>query len=70
MGKPPDYYHTSYIIDALKVLPAIDAEPVRRGRWIDENCSECGHYVYRGDARSYCPNCGARMGDVDIAADH
>lgn len=35
--------------------------PVRHGKWIDEQCSECGQYVYHGDARNYCPNCGARM---------
>lgn len=31
------------------------------GRWIDDNCSVCGQYVHHGDARNYCPNCGARM---------
>lgn len=42
----------------------IDLQPTvetRRGKWIDDNCSECGQYVYRGDMRNYCPNCGARM---------
>ena len=33
----------------------------RIGRWIDDNCSECGQYVYHGDARNFCPNCGAMM---------
>ena len=33
----------------------------KTGRWIDDNCSECGQYVYHGDARNYCPNCGAKM---------
>ena len=31
------------------------------GRWIDDNCSVCGFYVYHGDARNFCPNCGAKM---------
>lgn len=32
-----------------------------KGKWIDDNCSECGHYVYHGDCRNFCPNCGAEM---------
>ena len=43
-----------------KSQPSAQPEP-KRGRWIDDNCSECGQYVYNGDARNYCPNCGARM---------
>lgn len=31
------------------------------GEWIDDNCSVCGFYVHHGDARNYCPNCGAKM---------
>lgn len=42
-------------------VPSVEAVPVLHGRWIDECCSECGQYVYRGDSRNYCPNCGAKM---------
>ena len=50
----------------IKNAPTIDAVPVKHGRWINDNCSECGLYVYHGDMRNYCPNCGARMdGDCD-----
>ena len=40
-----------------------DVEFVKRktGKWIDDNCSECGFYVYHGDMRNYCPKCGAKM---------
>lgn len=54
--------------------PIIEAEPVRRGRWIDNKCSLCGQHkliykvVRRGEtvwetekAYLYCPNCGALM---------
>lgn len=57
--------------ERLERLPAVDAVPVVHGRWIDAVCSECGQYVYSGDARNYCPNCGAKMdgerGDDDAA---
>ena len=34
----------------------------KHGRWTeDDTCSICGQYVYYGDARNYCPNCGAKM---------
>ena len=53
-----------FLLDAVK--PIIDsvpsAEPERKkGKWIDDNCSECGQYVYHGDARNFCPNCGCQM---------
>lgn len=54
-------------------FPAADVAPVRHGRWlcgdyydIGDVCSECDwdsqmtHPSYR-----YCPNCGARMDDVE-----
>ena len=45
----------------LEQIPAVQPEQ-KIGRWIDDNCSECGQYVYHGDARNYCPNCGAKVG--------
>lgn len=41
-------------------MPTIEPER-KTGHWIDDNCSECGQYVYHGDVRNFCPNCGARM---------
>lgn len=44
----------------IEQIPGV--QPVQKtGRWIDDNCSECGQYVYHGDANNYCPNCGAKM---------
>ena len=48
------------IEQALNEVPTVQPEQ-KTGRWIDDNCSECGQYVYHGDARNYCPNCGAKM---------
>lgn len=45
-----------------ELVKKASAQPERKtGRWIDDNCSECGQYVYHGDARNFCPNCGADM---------
>lgn len=44
----------------------IEAEPVKYGRWIWKDhylvCSECGK---ENDRKNYCPNCGARMDEVE-----
>jgi formylmethanofuran dehydrogenase subunit E len=55
------YLSETTLEELIDDAPTIDAEPVRHGKWIDEHCSECGEYVYHGDTRNYCPNCGARM---------
>lgn len=54
------------------VRSALEAEPVRHGRWVhaktyydaDEcNCSLCGQLMTTkiGNRMNYCPNCGAKM---------
>ena len=55
----------------IKVLPT--AEPTKHGRWIDcgtaidgdteVKCSECGEVLYW--LANYCPNCGAKMDEVE-----
>ena len=57
-------------IELIKKQPTIDAEPVRHGKWITEEClpgvavcSICGHEI-RGigcQYTKYCDECGARM---------
>ena len=48
------------------VYRAVDAEPVKHGRWEWEKvvlaytCSLCHHYTYDGQP-NYCPACGAKM---------
>lgn len=58
----------------LENVPTIEAEPVRRGRWlaIKEKapwlvCSECGTYLYneQKSVTKYCYNCGAKMEDEE-----
>lgn len=56
---------------AIRRIPAVDAVPVRRGRWERQElapssclfCSECGFPKKRG-AWNFCPNCGADMRKV------
>lgn len=53
--------------DRLAIAPAVDAAPVRHGRWkrIDSSvykpaiCSCCGASQFIDS--NYCPNCGAKM---------
>lgn len=60
------------MISRIKEAPTIDAEPVRRGRWInDVFCSECKRFpvdvsvsISNRELTKYfslCPHCGARM---------
>lgn len=60
----------------VQALPAVDAEPVRRGQWINRGyvcgeyeweCSVCGESEWRGSTIGlyYCPNCGAKMDGDD-----
>lgn len=49
-----------YVKNKIRQDGKVNAQ--KTGRWIDDNCSECGQYVYHGDANNYCPNCGAKMG--------
>ena len=81
MSKPPEYYHSSYIVGELNCVPAVDAAPVVHGRWIEiedswgdchYQCTECGE-EWNLDAgtpaennMNYCPNCGAKL-DEEVA---
>ena len=54
-----------------------DYEPIRHGRWIKEKsvgdccykCSECGFIrdAYLLEIDNYCPECGAKMDEVEDA---
>lgn len=54
-------------------MPAIEAEPVRHGHWINQDaiapgfssCSVCGVWYLTEEAFNYCPNCGAKMDKID-----
>lgn len=67
------------VTNSIRNAPAIDAEPVRHGRWLYNSyptvwyghgeppewvCSECEERAY--NTYDYCPNCGAKMdGEAD-----
>ena len=50
--------------------PAVEAEPVRHGKWINaghdaftqyRRCSSCARLLANAPAYDYCPRCGAKM---------
>lgn len=59
----------------IEDAPTIEAEPIKHGRWIEighpwYECSECGERTavvnLNGEVVwNYCPNCGARMDEVE-----
>lgn len=65
------------VLLVIKSLPAVDAVPVRHGRWkmvegelaFWDMCSVCGRKIlHRTPYYDFCPNCGADMrkgGDTD-----
>lgn len=68
----PDYnelfkYFSDVVSAMIDELPAVDAEPVRHGKWIKKigcvKCSICFEDCWADSAPSYefCPNCGAKM---------
>jgi predicted amidophosphoribosyltransferase len=71
------YHHTTFIqhlalSEALdRVLPVVDAVPVRHGKWVEEGrclvCSCCGK-AYTLAETNYCWQCGAKM-EVDDETD-
>jgi DNA-directed RNA polymerase subunit RPC12/RpoP len=70
-------YSENDIREMIDMMPTIDAEPVRHGKWNIEisddghqatyRCSECGHrfkWVYDQHfppVFNYCQKCGSRM---------
>lgn len=66
MGKPPNFYHTSYIVGELNCVPAVDAVPVVHARWIlvqngSGVCSACNRNDHIDPLAAYCRYCGAKM---------
>ena len=52
---------------AIINAPTVDAKEVVHGRWIHKGawhieCSECNYILaHIGEAKNYCPYCGAKM---------
>ena len=66
--------HEKLCTDAADAIEALQAQLPKRGKWIYKpkdaiemmftlpKCSVCGHES--SDANNYCPNCGAKMMEV------
>ena len=67
--------HVNGTVDCNDIarFPAVDAEPVRRGRWMDTpigviKCSECGLDINMNkELAHYCPSCGSKMCEGGLA---
>ena len=82
-GLKPSGFEQSFAgkvaIRCIEAAPAVDAEPVRHGRWINKgyittaygsidiaDCTACGAIdVPIEPYEDYCPNCGAKMEDAE-----
>lgn len=79
--------HVNGTVDCNDIarFPAVDAEPVRHGRWLHTDayphrvyCSCCyrtiitnAELMYRYEIpTNFCPNCGAKMSDGGLANGH
>lgn len=73
-------YAYEEIISEIEEEPTIEAEQVRHGEWIIKErgvyltkgnyvvkCNKCGHTRagYYTEPLNYCPNCGAKMKEVE-----
>ena len=56
------------VLDIIDEQPDVGAKTVRYARLIDDHCSICDKYVYIGDLDNYCPHCGARFEDSEVAS--
>lgn len=66
-GKPTiDFESGKEVIKLLERMPPVQPQP-KIGHWIDVSggceCSECG--CLEAGYSSYCPDCGAKMEDVE-----
>ena len=56
-----------FLKGCVATLPTVDAVEVVHGRWVHKGawhieCSECQYILaHIGEAKNYCPNCGAKM---------
>lgn len=73
-GQNEYVYNTNAFLESIDDAPTVDAEPAKRGKWIQEtqtnsegkayfSCSECSADEFRSIFKevSYCWNCGAKM---------
>ena len=60
-------------MQAIRMLPSADVQPVRHGRWeyVDYggfgnwHCTACRNICICNGDYDFCPNCGAKMGEGD-----
>jgi len=53
------WHFTTKCINAVEDAPTIEERET--GKWINDQCSNCGYGVNPWNNTPYCPNCGAKM---------
>lgn len=61
-------YLSAAACEQIKIMPTIEVEPVKNGRWIEHDkktwCTLCGK-SNKDYKPPFCPHCGARMDGKD-----
>ena len=67
-------YEKAYCSELIRNIPSADVAPVVHGRWESNSdrpdtliCSvcKCGFDMWKHDPHNFCPNCGAKMDEVN-----
>ena len=74
-GVPYTMLSVSAFQEMLEQYTTANVQEIKRGRWEQDGtglyarCSVCKERTYLGGRQNYCPNCGAKMDEVDKNGD-
>lgn len=70
IAKSTEPFNTGSVFRAIDRQIAADVAPVVHGRWVFGGdgcviCSRCNEEESNDNHRNYCPNCGAKMNNIN-----